>query len=145
VVGSELPQRRSARLRRPALHGKEAILFQYQPRRILPRGTVIGFVQGFSQPVGVEGQANASIVELFQVALDLFQTLAQLRERTRFERQRGNRHAPGLVAGNHHHVCKAMVTGNHPPRQVHRGHTLHLVEGDNVEPEVQIALLGPLR
>ena len=145
MIRGELPHRRGARARRPALHGKHLVLVERHQRSPLSRGAIIGFVQGFVQHIPVQREPDAPIVEFFQLAFNLLQTRAQFRQRSRFEGHRGHRHVGGLVGGHDHHICKTMVARDDPPREVNCLHARHLVMWNDVEPEAQVTLVGPAR
>ena len=78
MVSSELPQRRHARARCPALHGKHLVLIVGPECGLLSGGAIIGLIQGYADQVPIVCQADASVVELFQLPFNLFQTPAHL-------------------------------------------------------------------
>ena len=79
------------------MHGKDLVTFQCLVRSPLSRGAIVGLIQVRANRVPMTGQADASVVELFQFPFYLFQTRPHLQDRTWLERSHRRWHARGLV------------------------------------------------
>src|SRR5581483_9322506 len=71
AVAGELPQRRGALLRSPALHGEHLVALRDETPGALALRAIVRLVEPFAEEVAVERQPDAPVVELLELALDL--------------------------------------------------------------------------